>query len=111
MLRKLFHDHLPAKQAGLPTVWINRRHEPPRLGGDASTPGRRHPGCGVPLNGRVRRGRRSRVTGSRQRAGHDATDEFRTDSPSNDGSILKGLVTGGWLSATLTSSRERACHR
>jgi putative hydrolase of the HAD superfamily len=23
--QSLFHDHLPAKQAGLPTVWINRR--------------------------------------------------------------------------------------
>lgn len=24
--QSLFHDHGPAKQAGLPTVWINRRH-------------------------------------------------------------------------------------
>jgi len=24
--QSLFHDHVPAKQAGLPTVWINRRH-------------------------------------------------------------------------------------
>ena len=25
--QSLFHDHVPAKQAGLPTVWINRRHD------------------------------------------------------------------------------------
>jgi 2-haloacid dehalogenase len=25
--QSLFHDHLPAKRAGLPTVWINRRHD------------------------------------------------------------------------------------
>jgi 2-haloalkanoic acid dehalogenase type II len=24
--QSLFHDHVPAKQAGLPTAWINRRH-------------------------------------------------------------------------------------
>jgi 2-haloacid dehalogenase len=24
--QSLFHDHVPAKRAGLPTVWINRRH-------------------------------------------------------------------------------------
>lgn len=24
--QSLFHDHLPAQRAGLPTVWINRRH-------------------------------------------------------------------------------------
>ena len=24
--QSLFHDHVPAKQAGLATVWINRRH-------------------------------------------------------------------------------------
>jgi 2-haloacid dehalogenase len=24
--QSLFHDHAPAKRAGLPTVWINRRH-------------------------------------------------------------------------------------
>jgi 2-haloacid dehalogenase len=27
-----FHDHVPAKQAGLPTVWINRRHDRPGMG-------------------------------------------------------------------------------
>lgn len=25
--QSLFHDHVPAKAAGLPTVWIDRRHE------------------------------------------------------------------------------------
>ena len=25
--QSLFHDHVPAKQAGLPTVWINRRRD------------------------------------------------------------------------------------
>jgi len=28
----LFHDHLPAKRVGLPTVWINRRHDRPGWG-------------------------------------------------------------------------------
>ena len=27
--QSLFHDHVPAKKAGLPTVWINRRHAKP----------------------------------------------------------------------------------
>jgi 2-haloalkanoic acid dehalogenase type II len=30
--QSLFHDHGPAKQAGLPTVWINRRHDRPGWG-------------------------------------------------------------------------------
>jgi 2-haloacid dehalogenase len=30
--QSLFHDHVPAKQAGLPTVWINRRHDRPGAG-------------------------------------------------------------------------------
>ncbi|HEY2576373.1 MAG TPA: haloacid dehalogenase type II [Streptosporangiaceae bacterium] len=30
--QSLFHDHVPAKQAGLPTVWINRRHDRPGMG-------------------------------------------------------------------------------
>jgi 2-haloalkanoic acid dehalogenase type II len=30
--QSLFHDHLPAQQAGLPTVWINRRHDRPGWG-------------------------------------------------------------------------------
>ena len=30
--QSLFHDHVPAKRAGLPTVWINRRHGRPGRG-------------------------------------------------------------------------------
>ena len=30
--QSLFHDHVPAQQAGLPTVWINRRHSRPGWG-------------------------------------------------------------------------------
>jgi 2-haloacid dehalogenase len=30
--QSLFHDHVPAKAAGLPTVWINRRHARPGWG-------------------------------------------------------------------------------
>jgi 2-haloalkanoic acid dehalogenase type II len=30
--QSLFHDHVPAKQAGLPTVWINRRRGRPGWG-------------------------------------------------------------------------------
>lgn len=30
--QSLFHDHLPASKAGLPGVWINRRHDNPGWG-------------------------------------------------------------------------------
>ncbi|MHB8295971.1 MAG: haloacid dehalogenase type II [Acidimicrobiales bacterium] len=30
--QSLFHDHVPAKHAGLHTVWINRRHDTPGWG-------------------------------------------------------------------------------
>jgi 2-haloacid dehalogenase len=30
--QSLFHDHVPAQAAGLPTVWINRRHDRPGWG-------------------------------------------------------------------------------
>ena len=30
--QSLYHDHVPAKRAGLPTVWINRRHDRPGWG-------------------------------------------------------------------------------
>jgi 2-haloalkanoic acid dehalogenase type II len=30
--QSLFHDHVPAKKAGLPTVWVNRRHARPGWG-------------------------------------------------------------------------------
>ncbi|HTX26153.1 MAG TPA: HAD-IA family hydrolase [Streptosporangiaceae bacterium] len=36
--QSLFHDHLPAKQAGLPTVWINRRHNRPGWGATPEPP-------------------------------------------------------------------------
>ncbi|MGB7448606.1 MAG: hypothetical protein WA892_05710 [Ornithinimicrobium sp.] len=30
--QSLFHDHVPARRAGLPGVWINRRHDRPGWG-------------------------------------------------------------------------------
>jgi len=30
--QSLFHDHVPAKELGLTTVWINRRHDKPGFG-------------------------------------------------------------------------------
>jgi 2-haloalkanoic acid dehalogenase type II len=30
--QSLFHDHVPARKAGLPSVWINRRHDHPGWG-------------------------------------------------------------------------------
>jgi 2-haloacid dehalogenase len=30
--QSLFHDHVPAKRAGLPSIWINRRHDHPGWG-------------------------------------------------------------------------------
>ncbi len=36
--QSLFHDHLPAMQAGLPTVWINRRHDRPGWGATPAPP-------------------------------------------------------------------------
>jgi 2-haloacid dehalogenase len=30
--QSLFHDHVPAKQLGLTTVWVNRRHDRPGFG-------------------------------------------------------------------------------
>lgn len=33
--QSLFHDHVPAKRHGLPSVWINRRHDRP---GQGATP-------------------------------------------------------------------------
>jgi 2-haloacid dehalogenase len=34
----LFHDHVPARRAGLPTVWINRRHDRPGWGATPAPP-------------------------------------------------------------------------
>ena len=36
--QSLFHDHVPAKAAGLPTVWINRRHARPGWGATPEPP-------------------------------------------------------------------------
>ena len=36
--QSLFHDHVPAKRAGLPTVWINRRHALPGWGATPAPP-------------------------------------------------------------------------
>jgi len=36
--QSLFHDHVPAKRAGLPTVWINRRHARPGWGATPEPP-------------------------------------------------------------------------
>ena len=32
VVQSLFHDHVPAKQLGLTTVWVNRRHDKPGQG-------------------------------------------------------------------------------
>jgi 2-haloalkanoic acid dehalogenase type II len=36
--QSLFHDHVPAKGAGLHTVWINRRHDRPGWGATPAPP-------------------------------------------------------------------------
>jgi 2-haloacid dehalogenase len=36
--QSLFHDHVPARRAGLPTVWINRRHDRPGWGATPAPP-------------------------------------------------------------------------
>ena len=36
--QSLFHDHVPAKRAGLPTVWVNRRHAQPGWGATPQPP-------------------------------------------------------------------------
>jgi len=36
--QSLFHDHVPAKTAGLRTVWINRRHDRPGWGATPAPP-------------------------------------------------------------------------
>jgi 2-haloacid dehalogenase len=36
--QSLFHDHVPAKRAGLSTVWINRRHARPGWGATPEPP-------------------------------------------------------------------------
>ena len=36
--QSLYHDHVPAKRAGLTTVWINRRHARPGWGATPEPP-------------------------------------------------------------------------
>ncbi len=36
--QSLYHDHVPAKRAGLPTAWINRRHDRPGWGATPAPP-------------------------------------------------------------------------
>ena len=36
--QSLFHDHIPAQRAGLPTAWINRRHGWPGWGATPEPP-------------------------------------------------------------------------
>jgi 2-haloacid dehalogenase len=36
--QSLYHDHVPAKRAGLSTVWINRRHDRPGWGATPAPP-------------------------------------------------------------------------
>jgi 2-haloalkanoic acid dehalogenase type II len=36
--QSLFHDHVPARKAGLRTVWINRRHDKPGWGATPAPP-------------------------------------------------------------------------
>ena len=36
--QSLYHDHVPAQRAGLPTVWINRRHDRPGWGATPAPP-------------------------------------------------------------------------
>lgn len=36
--QSLFHDHVPAKAVGLPTAWINRRHDSPGWGATPAPP-------------------------------------------------------------------------
>ena len=44
--QSLFHDHAPAKQLGLTTVWINRRRDKPGLG--ATPPAEARPDLELP---------------------------------------------------------------
>ena len=63
--QSLFHDHVPAKQAGLPTVWINRRHGQPGWG---ATP---LPRRESPRTGSSRRWWRSPTRSPQNRPHHD----------------------------------------
>ncbi len=46
--QSLFHDHLPAQRAGLPTVWIDRRYQKPGWGATPPPPEAVEPGWTFP---------------------------------------------------------------
>lgn len=46
--QSLFHDHAPARAAGLPTVWIDRRHDQPGFGATPPPPAPVEPGWSFP---------------------------------------------------------------
>jgi 2-haloacid dehalogenase len=46
--QSLYHDHVPAKRAGLPTAWINRRHDRPGWGATPAPPADVTPGWEFP---------------------------------------------------------------
>ncbi|MBO0702856.1 MAG: HAD hydrolase-like protein [Candidatus Dormibacteraeota bacterium] len=46
--QSLFHDHLPAQRAGLPTVWIDRRYQKPGWGATPAPPESVQPGWTFP---------------------------------------------------------------
>lgn len=46
--QSLFHDHLPAQRAGLPTVWIDRRYQKPGWGATPAPPEAVQPGWTFP---------------------------------------------------------------
>jgi 2-haloacid dehalogenase len=51
--QSLFHDHLPAKELGLETVWVNRRQGQGKAGGGATPPAQATPNLEVPDLARV----------------------------------------------------------
>lgn len=46
--QSLFHDHIPAQRAGLPTVWIDRRYQQPGWGATPPPPEQVRPGWTFP---------------------------------------------------------------
>ncbi len=59
--QSLFHDHVPARRAGLRSVWINRRHDRPGWGATPQPSGEWGYDLEFPSLGDVRRGRRRRL--------------------------------------------------
>ena len=52
--QSLFHDHVPARRLGLPTVWIDRRGDVDGWGATPPPYGTRDPGLDFPVDGHVR---------------------------------------------------------